>query len=69
MASLLENLKIALEETTQRLKLLEERGPDAVKLIYPDVSLDARQIYHSLIESLPQEIDRLEFRIRNLQQK
>jgi hypothetical protein len=36
----------------QGLELIKEKGPEAVKEIYPDVDFDTQQIYNSLPTSL-----------------
>ena len=68
MATLLENLTSSLTETRQRMANLKEKGISSMREIYPDVPCNA-ELYYQLLETLPDEISRLEKRIRQLNNK
>lgn len=68
MANLLRNLRASLEETKERLNLLNERGVEAIKILYPGMNYGA-MLYYQLLESLPTQIEHFEKRIKELEQK
>ncbi|MGE6720678.1 hypothetical protein ACQKGD_25495 [Peribacillus frigoritolerans] len=55
MAYLLGNLKASLEQTKERLNLLNERGVEALNILYPGLNYGG-MLYYQLLESLPKEI-------------
>ena len=67
MTNLLSNLKASLEETKERLNLLNERGVEAINILYPGLNY-SEMLYYQLLESLPKEIEHIEKRIRELMQ-
>ena len=68
MATLLENLTSSLTQTRQRMASLKEKGISSMREIYPDVPCNP-ELYYQLLETLPDEISRLEKRIRQLNNK
>jgi hypothetical protein len=63
MADLLSNLKASLEETKERLNLLNEHGVEAINILYPGLNYGG-MLYYQLLESLPKEIEQIEKRIK-----
>ncbi|WP_043932570.1 hypothetical protein [Bacillus sp. EB01] len=68
MANLLGNLKASLEQTKERLNLLNELGVEALNILYPGLNYGG-MLYYQLIDSLPKEIEQLEMRIKELEQQ
>ncbi|RHW43422.1 hypothetical protein D1B31_01820 [Neobacillus notoginsengisoli] len=68
MAYLLGNLKTSLEQTKERLTLLNERGVEALNILYPGLNYGG-MLYYQLLESLPKEIEQLEKKIKDLEHK
>jgi hypothetical protein len=68
MFYLLRNLKASLEQTKERLNLLNERGVEALNILYPGLNYSG-MLYYQLLESLPKEIQQLEKRIKELENK
>jgi hypothetical protein len=68
MSYLLRNLKASLEQTKERLNLLNERGVVALNILYPGLNYGG-MLYYQLLESLPKEIEQLEKRIKELENK
>jgi len=66
MGKLLSNLKASLEETKERLNLLNERGVEAINILYPGLNYGG-MLYYQLLKSLPKEIKQLEKRIKELE--
>lgn len=66
MAYLLRNLKASLKQTKERLNLLNERGVEALNILYPGLNYGGG-LYYQLLESLPKEIEQLEKRIKELE--
>jgi hypothetical protein len=68
MSYLLRNLKASLEQTKERLHLLNERGVEALDILYPGLNYSG-MFYYQLIEILPKEIEQLKKRIKELENK
>ncbi|RDU35989.1 hypothetical protein DRW41_15460 [Neobacillus piezotolerans] len=66
MNHLVGNLKSSLEETKERLNLLNAHGVEAVNILYPGLNYSGL-LFYKLLESLPKEIERLEKRIREIE--
>ncbi|WHY70561.1 hypothetical protein [Fictibacillus enclensis] len=58
MAYLLGNLKASLEQTKERLNLLNERGVETLNILYPGLNYGG-MLYYQLLESFHSRI--LEF--------
>ncbi|NHM30768.1 hypothetical protein [Neobacillus terrae] len=66
MATLLENLKFSLIETRQRYTILKDKGIDSMRTVYPAIPYNL-ELYNQLLDTLPQEIARLEQRIQKIE--
>jgi hypothetical protein len=68
LAYLLENLKASLEQTKERLNLLNERGVEALNILYQGLNYGG-MLYYQLLETLPKELEQLEKRIKKMENK
>ncbi|WP_026692060.1 hypothetical protein [Peribacillus kribbensis] len=67
MSDLLGNLQESLEQTKQRLNLLNERGVEALNILYPGLKYGGAQ-YYQFLDSLPKELEVIEKRIKKLEE-